>query len=150
MLGHAGVDAVPAERDFNRLGFDSLMAVELRTWLAAATGTRLPAALVFDHPTPLAVARHLHSTLPGAATATADPERSPLAELDRITAELTPDAVDDATRQGVVGRLRHLLAQWDGTRQDDGGPTVDDRIEAASADEVLAFIDHELGRQADS
>ncbi|GCB87646.1 type I polyketide synthase [Streptomyces noursei] len=150
VLGHAGLDAVPAERDFNRLGFDSLMAVELRTRLAAATGTRLPAALVFDHPTPLAVARHLHSTLPGAATATADPERSPLAELDRITAELTPDAVDDATRQGVVGRLRHLLAQWDGTRRDDGGPTVDDRIEAASADEVLAFIDHELGRQADS
>ncbi|GAA2688325.1 hypothetical protein GCM10009864_72720 [Streptomyces lunalinharesii] len=150
VLGHTGPDAVPAERDFNRLGFDSLMAVELRTRLAAATGTRLPAALVFDHPTPVALARHLNSTLPGAPTATTGPQRSPLAELDRITAESTPDAVDDTTRQGVVGRLRHLLAQWDGSRRDDDGPTVDARLEAASADEVLAFIDHELGRQADS
>ncbi|MFF2813008.1 type I polyketide synthase [Streptomyces sp. NPDC058000] len=148
VLGHTGTDAVPAERDFNRLGFDSLMAVELRTRLAAATGTRLPATLVFDHPTPAAVARYLDPALFGGDRTGSD--RSPLAELDRIAAQLSPDGVDDATRQDVAGRLRKLLAQWDGTRQDDGRPAVDARIEAASADEVLAFIDHELGRQTDS
>lgn len=40
-------------------GVDSLMALELRTRLTAATAVPLPAALVADHPTPHAIARLL-------------------------------------------------------------------------------------------
>jgi NAD(P)-dependent dehydrogenase (short-subunit alcohol dehydrogenase family) len=39
------------------VGLDSLMALELRTRLTAATGVPLPAALAVDHPTPVAIAR---------------------------------------------------------------------------------------------
>ncbi|MFJ4920196.1 SDR family NAD(P)-dependent oxidoreductase [Streptomyces sp. NPDC088725] len=148
VLGHSGADAVPADRDFSRLGFDSLMAVELRTRLSAATSVRLPSTLVFDHPTPTAVARHLADSLAGGdQSGTA---ASPLAALDRLEAELSADGMDKATRRGVAGRLRGLLAAWDATGSDGDEPAVGEQIEAASAEEIFAFIDNELGRSSDS
>ncbi|WP_433655140.1 type I polyketide synthase [Nocardia sp. CA-128927] len=68
-LGHTSPEVVPADRAFREVGFDSLTAVELRNRISTVTGLRLPSTLIFDYPTPMALARHLVVELVGADTA---------------------------------------------------------------------------------
>ncbi|MFI2779937.1 type I polyketide synthase, partial [Streptomyces sp. ALB3] len=63
LLGHGSREAVPADRAFLDLGFSSISAVELRNRLDAASGLLLPTTLVYDYPSPAALARHLRSRL---------------------------------------------------------------------------------------
>ncbi|MFD7061163.1 SDR family NAD(P)-dependent oxidoreductase [Streptomyces sp. NPDC059906] len=63
LLGHGEGQPLEADRTFRDLGVDSLAAVELRNALAPLTDTPLPATVVFDHPTPAALADHIHRTL---------------------------------------------------------------------------------------
>ncbi|MDC0773873.1 SDR family NAD(P)-dependent oxidoreductase [Streptomyces sp. HD] len=83
VLDHSGPQDVEPARSFRELGFDSLTAVELRNALSGALGRPLPATLVFDYPTPTALAEHLRTAL--APT----PGNTPAAPLP------APRAIDD-------------------------------------------------------
>ena len=65
VLGHASAGSVQSDLTFRELGFESLTAVDFRNQLAEATGLRLRASLVFDHPTPDDLVRRLLGELLG-------------------------------------------------------------------------------------
>ncbi|MFI5825575.1 type I polyketide synthase, partial [Streptomyces rishiriensis] len=77
VLGHESPQAVRADSVFKDVGFDSLSAVELRNRLNTATGLRLAPTVVFDHPTPQALAEHLAEIRDGATSAASVPALRP-------------------------------------------------------------------------
>ena len=85
VLGHRDPAALDPELTFRDLGFDSLLVVELRDRLSAASGVDLPATVAFTHPTPSALARLLSEAgTPTQSPASADvPGPVPTAVADR-------------------------------------------------------------------
>ncbi|WP_372515626.1 SDR family NAD(P)-dependent oxidoreductase [Streptantibioticus ferralitis] len=152
VLGYASSDLVGAGQAFRELGFDSLTAVELRNRLNAATELRLPATLIYDYPTPAALAQYLRAEV--APDGAGEPGISVLEELDRLEnslSALAPDDVsalvpDEAAHARIAVRLQSLLAKWNDVRGGAGEGGTADVLEEASDDELFDFIDKRFGK----
>ncbi|MEV4311990.1 type I polyketide synthase [Actinocrispum sp. NPDC049592] len=141
VLGHKTTDTVEPDKAFKDLGFDSLNAVEFANRMAAATGVKIRQALVFDYPTPVALARHLLEDVFDLAGK--DPVQ---AELDRLEGMLAGMALNNsrpdeaAFNDRVAARLRSLLARITAPTAAGGEELLE-----KSDDEIFEFIGKEFG-----
>ncbi|MFI9259367.1 type I polyketide synthase [Streptomyces sioyaensis] len=151
VLGYESSGTVQSGRAFNELGFDSLTAVEFRNRLGTVTGLKLPATLLFDYANPDVLAGHLHAELCASGAAPAVPV---LAELERIESVAASLSAAEIERSRISHRLQELVTRLN-ARRDEGhdagssapadGPTVADRLDTATAEDVFDFLDKELG-----
>ncbi|WP_131761391.1 type I polyketide synthase [Actinomadura fibrosa] len=121
VLGFAGPAGVRPDATFEEMGLGSVMAVELRDRLVSATGLSFPTSLIFGHPTPRDVAAEV---------------------LRRLLADAGADTGGD-TGGGTGARRSDRGAVGPLPDEEDGGAA--DRLRSASTEQVLDFIDNELG-----
>ncbi|MGW4350522.1 SDR family NAD(P)-dependent oxidoreductase [Nocardia sp. NPDC004582] len=135
VLGHSNAKAIAADRAFNELGFDSITAIEFRNALEAATGLSLPATLVFDYPSPEALAGYLAEEF----TDDHQPDASADASEDEIRSALQTISLSQLRDSGLLEALMRLAHG-----QERPGETAEHGADASaerSADESIDELD---------
>jgi NADP-dependent 3-hydroxy acid dehydrogenase YdfG/acyl carrier protein len=148
VIGHDTPDSLDPERGFLDIGFDSLTAVELRNRLGTLAGVRLPATLMFDHPTPERLAAHLLERMAPAEPPAASPAAAD--RLEQLEARFAEALADPDLHAGLRVRLRGFLDRLDGapapvpTPAPAPGQGPDALTDEVSDEELRAFLEGDL------
>jgi acyl transferase domain-containing protein len=129
VLGHSSSRDIDVERAFQDIGFESLTGVELRNRLKAATGLALSRTLIFDFPTPSALADHLRQQLLHDDCEDSDDQK--------IWASLRKIPLRELRRTGLLDKLLLLAGESEIPLAD---PDVsNDIIDSLSTDALIAM-----------
>ena len=129
VLGHKSGHDIDAGRAFEELGFDSLTGVALRNRLKADTGLALSRTLIFDYPTPAALADHFLQQLLYARDAEPDDEK--------IWSSLKKIPLQELRRAGLLEQL--LLLADDAEKSLPDSIISDDVIDSLSPEALIAM-----------
>ena len=109
-ISGAGPGFLDPRRSFRELGLDSLGAIELHRRLTLSTGLSLPVTVVFEYPSPAALARHLVALIRGPEAASAE----------AAAAAASPPAVTVGEPLAIVG----MSCRYPGGIASPGGPVA--------------------------
>ena len=128
VLGHSGGHDIDADRAFGDLGFESLTGVELRNRLTTETGLALSRTLIFDYPTPAALATYLQQLLHGEREDSDD---------EKVWSTLRKIPLAELRRTGLLDKLLLLAGEPEKVVPD--STVSDDLIDALSPDALIAM-----------
>ncbi|MFC8914675.1 type I polyketide synthase [Streptomyces sp. NPDC057116] len=156
VLGLPDAAGVEAHQVFKEVGLDSLMAVELRRRLSAATGMSLPATLAFDHPSPDAITAFLLEQLappaadtpvPGATGGALTPAQ--IDSLVELLRSVTPDQLETEGLTSAFHLLRSGLTRTVTPHSTTGAESADSTEPGldtgSTTEDLLQFLDDKFG-----
>nr|WP_245672408.1 type I polyketide synthase [Nocardia anaemiae] len=132
VLGHRNANSIAADRPFNELGFDSITAIEFRNALKDVTGLRLAATLVFDYPSPQALAEYLADEF----TDHHNPDRSADPSDNEIRSALQTIPLSRLRDAGLLDALMKLAHGQEGHGEIDQNIT-DESIDELDIDDLI-------------
>jgi acyl transferase domain-containing protein len=128
VLGHSGSRDINPDRSFQHLGFELPNGLELRNRLKTETGLALSRTVIFDYPTPTALADHLQRLIRGDDDEPHD---------EKIWSTLQRIPLRELRRTGLLDKLLLLAGEPEQAVPD---PAVsDDMIDSLSPDALVAM-----------